>query len=110
MSVEVQWNDTDPATGEKRFVSVDRFAGVWRFRVRARRREDWRTPTVISRDMWETLLEALERRYRRREGVSDADLVYVRKELAKLPPDPESDAGSDGAPDTSDLGELGQER
>ena len=29
--------------------------------------------------MWETLLDALERRYRRREGVSDEDLARVRK-------------------------------
>ena len=100
MSVEVQWTDTDPATGEKRFVSVDRFAGVWRFRVRARRREDWRAPTVVSRDMWETLLDGLQRRYQRREGVTDADLAAVRTVLAKLPPD---------APpvDADDLGEPG---
>ena len=29
--------------------------------------------------MWETLLDALDRRYRRREGVSDEDLARVRE-------------------------------
>lgn len=104
MSVEVQWNDTDPATGEKRFVSVDRFAGVWRFRVRARRREDWLTPAVISRDMWETLLEALERRYQRREGVSDVDLAAVRKIVSNLLDAPPEDE----AENRDELGEVGR--
>ena len=87
MSVDIQWTDTDPDTGDKRFVSVERFAGVWRFYVRAKRREEWGSPAVVSRDMWETLLEAIQRRYQRREGVTDVDLDFVRKELAKLPPD-----------------------
>jgi len=92
MSVDIQWTDTDPMTGEKRFVSVERFAGVWTFHVRAKRREEWGSPAVVTRDMWETLLDAIERRYQRREGVTDVDLAYVRKELAKLPPD-EPEAG-----------------
>jgi hypothetical protein len=82
MSVEIQWNDTDPDTGEKRFVSVERFAGKWQFLVRLRRREPWESPKHVTRDMWETLLEALERRYTRREGVSEADLAAVRMKLA----------------------------
>lgn len=82
MSVEVQWTDHDPATGERRFVCVDRFARTWRFRVRARRRENWQ-PARPTRDMVETLLDALERRLPRREGVTEADLRTVR---AMLPP------------------------
>jgi hypothetical protein len=89
VSVEVQWTDADPLTGEKRFVSVERFAGKWTFRVRARRRENWRRPGRVTRAMWETLLEALERRYRRREGVTDADLAAVRAVLAGMPADEE---------------------
>jgi hypothetical protein len=82
MSVEVQWTDTDPATGEKRFVTADRFARAWRFRVRARRREAWQAVTP-SRDMVETLLEALERRLPRREGVTEADIRTVRAMLPR---------------------------
>jgi hypothetical protein len=83
MSVEVQWTDTDPDTGEKRFVAVEKFAREWHFKVRFRRRENWTTPAYITRDMWETLLDALERRYRRREGVSEDDLMAVRKIIAE---------------------------
>lgn len=90
MSVEVQWTDADPDTGEKRFVSVERFAGKWTFRVRARRRENWAPPDRVTREMWETLLDALERRYRRREGVTDEDLAALRKILAGIP-DPTAD-------------------
>jgi hypothetical protein len=87
MSVAVQWTDTDPVTGEKRFVSAERFGKVWRFQVRARRRDDWETPAIVTRDMLEVLQDAIQRRYQRREGVSDADLVWVQKALAALPPD-----------------------
>jgi hypothetical protein len=82
MSVDVQWTDTDPDTGEKRFVSVERFARQWQFKVRSRRRANWTAPARVTRDMWETLLDALERRYRRREGVSEDDLKAVRKIIA----------------------------
>ena len=93
MSVEVQWTDADPETGEKRFVSVERFAGKWTFKVRYRRRENWTTPAHVSRDMWETLLDALERRYPRREGITDVDLIGVKKILGehKDPPTFEGD-------------------
>ncbi|HVK16026.1 MAG TPA: hypothetical protein VM533_03695 [Fimbriiglobus sp.] len=83
MSVDVQWTDTDPDTGEKRFVSVEKFAREWLFKVRFRRRENWTVPAHVTRDMWETLLDALERRYRRREGVSEEDVKAVRKIIAE---------------------------
>ena len=84
--MSIEWTDTDPATGEKRYVRVEKFARVWRFQVRFRRRTDWDRTVVPTRDMWETLLDALERRYPRREGVMDEDLVAVRKVIAGLPP------------------------
>ena len=91
MSVEIQWTDTDPERGTKRFVRVSRFAGRWSFQVRSQRRENWATPAVVSRDMWETLLEALERRAKRREGVTDADLNAVRKVIEGIKPPSEFD-------------------
>ncbi len=77
MSVEVQWTEADPDTGDKRFVCVDRFARQWRFRVRDRRREPWAEvrPTP---EMWAELLDALERRLPRKEGVTEADVAFVR--------------------------------
>ena len=86
MSVDVQWDEIDPATGEKRFVCVDRFARKWRFRTRARRRENWATVARPTRAMWVELLDALERRLPRREGVTEVDVVAVRQLVAKLPP------------------------
>jgi hypothetical protein len=82
VSVEIQWTDADPDTGEKRFVKAERFARAWSFRVRARRRENWAAPPRVTREMWETLLDALQRRYQRREGVTDADLRAVRAVVA----------------------------
>ncbi|MFO0849719.1 MAG: hypothetical protein U0871_14380 [Gemmataceae bacterium] len=97
MSADVQWTDTDPDTGEKRFVSVEKFARLWRFKVRFRRRENWTPARVVTRDMWETLLDALERRYQRREGVTDADLAAVRAILAEFRDPPAFDGGATDA-------------
>jgi hypothetical protein len=80
--MSIEWTDTDPATGERRFVCAEKFARKWRFKVRFRRRTEWDRTAAVTRDMWETLLDALERRYRRREGVTDEDLAAVRRELA----------------------------
>jgi hypothetical protein len=86
--MEIEWTDTDPTTGERRFVCAEKFARQWQFKVRFRRRTNWDRRVAVTRDMWETLLDALERRYRRREGVSDEDIAAVRKVLAgfKKPP------------------------
>jgi hypothetical protein len=49
--------------------------------------------------MWETLLDGLERRYRRREGVSEEDIARVRKVLANLPSSPALDGPNPSAND-----------
>jgi hypothetical protein len=91
MSVEVQWTDTDPDTGERRFVVATKFARKWSFKVRHKRREDWSPLRRQTRELWETLLDALERRYQRREGVKDEDLQDVRKIVANWTDGPEFD-------------------
>lgn len=89
--MEIEWTDTDPETGQRRFVRARKFARVWQFAVRFRRRTEWQPALRVTREMWETLLDALERRYVRREGVSDEDLSAVRRILAALRPPPEFD-------------------
>jgi hypothetical protein len=95
--MEIEWVDADPATGEKRFVRARKFAREWSFDIRFKRRTNWESASVVTRDMWETLLDALERRYRRREGVSEDDLSRVRKVMAGLRPQ----ATIDGEPEES---------
>src|SRR5690606_31027102 len=87
LPMHIDWTDADPETGEKRFVRAEKFARQWRFMVRFRRRTEWDRAVVPTREMWETLLDALERRYRRREGVTDDDLAAVRKVIAGLRPE-----------------------
>jgi hypothetical protein len=84
--VEIEWTDLDPETGGRRFVLAAKFAREWRFRVRFKRRTNWEPAPSVTREMWETLLDALDRRYWRREGVSEVDLKAVRAVIAKLPP------------------------
>ena len=63
---------------------AERFAGKWKLYVRFRRRERWVDPPRLTREMLEYLIDALERRAQRSEGVGEADLIFVRKMLAEL--------------------------
>ena len=93
--MEIKWTDTDPETGERRYLRAEKFAGKWQFSYRKQRRDvRWRRlePT---RAMWEHVLEGLRRRYRRREGVDDDDVEQVERVLANWRDlsDEEEDAG-----------------
>lgn len=80
-SLEIKWKDTDPATGERRYLRADRFARVWTFSWKLQRRGFWNKglePTVA---FWEHILEGLQRRYWRREGVELDDIKEVEKYL-----------------------------
>jgi hypothetical protein len=89
--MEIEWTDSDPTTGERRYVCAEKFARQWRFKVRFHRRTRWDRAVTVTCEMWETLLDALERRYRRREGVSDEDIAAVQKVLADFKAPPEFD-------------------
>jgi hypothetical protein len=80
----IEWTDEDPATGAKRSVRAEKFARQWRFKVRIRRKTIWAPVTEVTREMWESLLDALERRLPRREGVTDDDVTFVRRAIAQL--------------------------
>ena len=79
--MEIKWTDTDPDTGERRFLRAEKFAGQWRFSYRRQRRDVRWLRLEPTRAMWEHVLESLRRRYRRREGVSDEDVEQVEKVL-----------------------------
>lgn len=83
MSIEIKWTDTDPASGQRRFLAAERFAGRWEFRFKFQRRGDWTKGLKPTREMWEVVLDSLRRRYQRREGVSDDDVRQVERVLAE---------------------------
>ena len=39
--IEIQWTDTDPDTGQRRYLRAERFAKVWRFQYKLQRRGEW---------------------------------------------------------------------
>jgi hypothetical protein len=80
--MEIKWDDVDPETGRRRFVKAERFASRWTFSVRRERRGEWERCAEPSRAMWEDLLESLERRLQRREGIELGDVETVRKIIA----------------------------
>ncbi len=63
---------------------AERFAGEWSFRWKLQRRGDWTRGLEPTLAMWEHVLDSLQRRYRRREGVSEADITQVERILAKV--------------------------
>ena len=79
--MQIKWTDTDPETEKRRFLCAERFAGVWSFKWKLQRRGDWTKGLQPNKAMWEHVLDALKRRYRRREGVSDADVEQVERIL-----------------------------
>jgi len=81
-TIQIKWTDTDPETGERRFLCAEKFAGQWQFRWKLVRRGPWNRGLEPTRAMWEHVLNSLRRRYRRREGVDDADVDQVERILA----------------------------
>jgi hypothetical protein len=82
--MDIKWNDRDPDSGERRFIRAERFGGFWKFHYRRARRGIWtrlHPPTI---EMWEEVLDALERRLPRREGVTEVDVKQVRQIIAGL--------------------------
>lgn len=84
MSVEIKWTDTDPATGKRRFLCCHRFAGQWWFKWKLQRRGEWTRDDAPTLEMWEHVFDSLQRRYRRREGVSDEDIDQVKRIVDKM--------------------------
>jgi hypothetical protein len=81
VGIEIKWHDTDPETGQRRYLAAEKFAKQWHFRWKLQRRGDWTRGLQPTRAMWEHVLDSLKRRYRRREGVSDEDVEQVEKVL-----------------------------
>jgi hypothetical protein len=79
--MQIKWTDEDPQTGQRRFLCAERFAGEWSFKWKLQRRGEWTRGLQPTRAMWEHVLDALQRRYRRREGVSDEDVEQVQRIL-----------------------------
>jgi len=75
--MEIKWNDVDPETGQRRYLCAEHFARAWRFRWKLQRRGPWNRWLDPTLAMWEHVLDSLERRYRRREGVEEEDIKKV---------------------------------
>ena len=95
MSTEIKWTDTDPRTGERRYLRAPSSPA------------SGASPTARSdgmcavrdlkptREMWEIVLDSLKRRYRRREGVSEEDVAQVERVLREWPEPPSLDDEGD---------------
>jgi hypothetical protein len=82
--MEIKWHDSDPETGQKRYLCAERFAGVWSFRWKLERRGPWNRDLEPTRAMWEHVLDSLQRRYQRREGVEEPDIRQVERILQEV--------------------------
>jgi hypothetical protein len=83
MSLVIQWTDNDPVTGQRRYLHAERFAGVWHFKYRFQRRADWTTGLRPTREMWEHILDAVQRRSQRDDGAGPEDVAQIEQILAE---------------------------
>jgi hypothetical protein len=81
MTIEIKWHDQHPDTGERRFLRAVKYAREWAFYYRMQRRDVRWLRLEPTRAMWEHVLDGLQRRYRRREGVDDDDVEQVERLL-----------------------------
>ncbi|MBX9679210.1 MAG: hypothetical protein K2X38_10640 [Gemmataceae bacterium] len=93
--MDIKWHDVDPESGERRYLCAERFAGVWAFKWKLQRRGDWTKNLSPTREMWEHILDTLQRRFWRRQGVEEADITQVKRILADVIRDEERRAGDD---------------
>lgn len=93
--MDIKWHDVDPESGERRYICAERFAGVWSFKWKLKRRGDWTKDLPPTREMWEHILDTLERRFWRRQGVEEADITQVKRILADVIRDEKRRAGDD---------------
>jgi len=84
MPIQIKWTDTYPLTGERRFLCAEMFAREWTFKWKLQRRGDWTKGLKPTLAMWEHVLDSLQRRYVRREGVSEDDLKQVERILKEV--------------------------
>lgn len=85
MGIEIKWTDEDPDSGDRRYLCAEKFARQWTFKWKLHRRGEWTKGLQPTRAMWEHILDSLQRRYHRREGVSEEDIAEVEKILRQLP-------------------------
>jgi len=86
--MKIQWRVTNPETGDETWICAERFARVWSFKTKAHRRDDWSKMTKkADRAIWEHLLDALKRKYTRRDEAELIDIADVEKILKEMPAD-----------------------
>ena len=98
--MEIKWHDIDPNSDERRYLRAVRFAGEWTFSYKYQRRGEWSKWFNPTRDMWEHVVDSLERRYWRREGVELADIKQAKEALAKVIRQEQKHQADDGEGDT----------
>src|SRR4051812_50193219 len=95
MPIEIQWTDEDPATGSRRYLRAEKFAGEWHFKWKLTRRGEWHKGLRVTRAMWEHVLDSLRRRYVRREGVDEEDIRKGELIIRALPVPRELEEGEE---------------
>src|SRR5947208_3657003 len=65
MTIEIKWTDTDPETGQRRFLSAEKWAGEWSFKWKRQRRGNGTKGLETTRAMWEHVVESPRPPYQR---------------------------------------------
>ena len=73
--IEIQWTDTDPETGQRRYLRAERFAKVWQFQCKLKRRGEWTALPDISPALVDAVIASEDHRFRSHAGVDWAGML-----------------------------------
>jgi hypothetical protein len=88
MRRSMEWTDKAEGDRPETTYRVSLFAGNVRWQRKEKYSETWETPKLLATEVWERLLEEVDKRYQRRRARHE-DVLLVRsafKDAPKLPP------------------------
>ena len=89
MRRSMEWTDKEEGDRPAMTYRVSLFSGVVHWQRKEKNAEKWETPKLLPTDVWERLVEEVEKRYQRRRARHE-DVLLVRSTFEKAPKLPPS--------------------
>ena len=84
MRRSIEWTEKAEGDRPKIIYRVSLFAGEVRWQRKEHGSESWETPKMLPSEIWNRLVEEVEKRYQRRRARHE-DVLLVRSTYAKAP-------------------------
>jgi len=84
MRRSMEWTEKGDGDRPTTTYRVSLFSGVVHWQRKEKGAEKWKTPKLLPTDVWERLIEEVEKRYQRRRARHE-DLLLVRSSFKNAP-------------------------